>query len=91
MRIFTLDGDLDEKATFVPVGESTADVSNIVGFSITNSVVVRIDDELMVFESASDHSDRESLFGGGLRDRFVRRVDTLRRNTTCWKHDDTHL
>ena len=56
MRVFTLDGDLDEEATFVPVGESTADVSNIVGFSITNSVVLRIDDELMVFESASDHA-----------------------------------
>ena len=56
MRRFTLDGDLDEKATFVPVGESTAGISNVVGFSITNSVVLRIDDELMVFEVAKDHA-----------------------------------
>ncbi|NLX99982.1 MAG: hypothetical protein GXY83_28120 [Rhodopirellula sp.] len=56
MRSFTLDADLDEKATFVPVGESTADVSNVVGFSITNSVVLRIDDELIVFEEANDHA-----------------------------------
>lgn len=54
MRVFTLAGDLDEQATFVPVDESTADVSNVVGFAITNSVVLRIDDELIIFESASD-------------------------------------
>ncbi len=54
MQTFTLDGDLDERATFVPVAESTADVSSVVGFSITNSVVLRIDDELIVFEEAND-------------------------------------
>ena len=53
MRTFTLAADLGMDEQSVPVDESTADVSEITGFFVRNSKVIRIDDELIVFEKPS--------------------------------------
>ena len=48
MRTFTLAADLDAESKTVMVEESTADVSEITGFFVRNSKVIRIDDELII-------------------------------------------
>lgn len=48
--VFTLTEDLPADATHVPVAESTGKMSNITGFFIRNSVTLRIDDELIVYQ-----------------------------------------
>ena len=53
LRTFTLSGDLGTDEQTVPVDESTAEVSEITGFFVRNSKVIRIDDELIVFEKPS--------------------------------------
>lgn len=53
MQTFTLSTDLGVDDQSVPVDESTADVSVVTGFFVRNSTVVRIDDELILFESPS--------------------------------------
>ena len=50
MRTFTLAEDLGTSESTIPVIESTADVSVITGFFVHNSKVIRIDDELIIFE-----------------------------------------
>jgi len=53
MRSFTLSKDLDAVESTVQVVESTEDVSEITGFFVRNSKVIRIDDELIVFGKPS--------------------------------------
>ena len=53
MRTFTLADDLGMEETYIPVNESTVDVSDITGFFVRNSKVIRIDDELIVFAKPS--------------------------------------
>jgi hypothetical protein len=53
MRTFTLAADLNMNDQTVQVDESTTDVSEITGFFVRNSKVIRIDDELIVFEKPS--------------------------------------
>ncbi|MDD3587255.1 MAG: hypothetical protein PHQ75_08725 [Thermoguttaceae bacterium] len=53
MRRMTLNADIDAKQTSLAVLESTADISTITGFTITNSVVIRIGDELIKFGGAN--------------------------------------
>ena len=50
MRTFTLANDLGTDEQTIPVVESTANVSEITGTFVRNSKVIRIDDELMLFE-----------------------------------------
>lgn len=53
MRTFTLASDLDMKEQVVWVEESTEDVSEITGFLVRNSKIIRIDDELIIFGNPS--------------------------------------
>jgi hypothetical protein len=53
MRTFTLSNDLGVYEQTVPVDESTTDVSEVTGFFVRNSKVIRIDDELILFEKPS--------------------------------------
>jgi hypothetical protein len=53
MRSFTLSRDMSANEQTVPVDESTGDVSEITGFFVRNSKVIRIDDELILFEKPS--------------------------------------
>jgi hypothetical protein len=53
MRTYTLANDLSMDAQTVQVDESTADVSEIIGFFVRNSKVIRINDELIIFEKPS--------------------------------------
>ena len=53
MRTFTLSSDLGVDEQTIPVDESTADVSVITGYFVRNSVVIRIDDELIIFGEPS--------------------------------------
>jgi hypothetical protein len=50
---FTLAEALTLENDFVPVAESTADITTDTGFFIRNSVTLQIDDELMVFSGAT--------------------------------------
>ena len=59
MRTFTLADELDAESKTVLVVESTADVSEITGFFVRNSKVVRIDDELIII----NHPQKEVPFG----------------------------
>ncbi len=59
MRTFTLADDLDAESKTVNVKESTADVSEITGFFVRNSKVIRIDDELILISKPR----KESPFG----------------------------
>ena len=56
MRTFTLAADLGTDDRTVAVEESTADVSGITGYFVRNSMVIRIDDELIVFGNPSSSS-----------------------------------
>ena len=49
MAEWTLAADLDADAEEIEVAESTADVSTVTGFFVRNSLVLRIDDELIQF------------------------------------------
>ena len=49
----SLAGDMDAKQTTVPITESTADISTITGFNVVNSVILRIDDELIIFHKVN--------------------------------------
>ena len=53
MRTFTLADDLGMDEQTVPVVESTSEVSEITGFFVRNSKVIRIGDELILFEKPS--------------------------------------
>lgn len=53
MGTYALTDDLDTDETTVRVDISTADISETVGWSIRNSKVIRIDDELMIFDKPS--------------------------------------
>ena len=53
MRTLILAADLDADEQTVSVNESTADVSEITGFFVRNSKVIRIDDELIIFGKPS--------------------------------------
>ncbi|MCL2305014.1 MAG: hypothetical protein FWC43_06680 [Planctomycetaceae bacterium] len=59
MRTFTLAEDLDGESKAIHVEESTADVSEITGFFVRNSKVVRIDDELILI----NRPQKEAPFG----------------------------
>ena len=59
MRTFTLANDLDTKSKTILVEESTVDVSEITGFFVRNSKVIRIDDELIIIK----HPQKEAPFG----------------------------
>ncbi|MCL2744167.1 MAG: hypothetical protein FWE67_09970 [Planctomycetaceae bacterium] len=59
MRTFTLAADLDMESKTVLVEESTADVSEITGFFVRNSKVVRIGDELIII----NQPQKEAPFG----------------------------
>jgi hypothetical protein len=59
MRTFTLADDLDTEAKTIIVEESTADVSEITGFFVRNSTVVRIGDELILINKPQ----KEAPFG----------------------------
>ena len=50
MHTFTLANDLGTDEQTIQVNESTSDVSEITGWAIRNSKVIRIDDELILFE-----------------------------------------
>ena len=56
MRSFTLTTDLGADEITVTVDESTAEVSEITGFFVRNSKVIRIDDELIIFDKPSQMS-----------------------------------
>ena len=53
MRTFTLAADMDEGQQTVPIVEPTGEVSEITGFFVRNSKVIRIDDELIIFGKPS--------------------------------------
>ena len=53
LRSFTLAGDLSTDEQRVPVDESTREVSDVTGFLVRNSKIIRIDDELIVFGEPS--------------------------------------
>ena len=53
MRTFTLADELGTDEQTIPVIESTTDVSEITGFFVRNSKVIRIGDELILFEKPS--------------------------------------
>ncbi|MCK5801848.1 MAG: hypothetical protein KAI66_03400, partial [Lentisphaeria bacterium] len=53
LKTYTLTATLDEKATSVPVVESTKDASKITGFFIRGSVTLQIDDELITYGAAA--------------------------------------
>ena len=53
MRTFTLSADLGASEQTVAVDESTWEVSDVTGFFVRNSKVIRIDDELIVFDRPS--------------------------------------
>jgi len=53
MRTFTLSNDLGMDELTIPVDESTEDVSEITGFSVRNSKIIRIGDELILFGKPS--------------------------------------
>lgn len=48
---FTLAADLTKEATYVPVVESTKNMSTITGFFVRNSVTLQIDDELIIYRN----------------------------------------
>lgn len=50
---FTLARAIDEKTDTVPVNEPTTDMSTVTGFAVRNSVVLQIEDELIVFAGIS--------------------------------------
>lgn len=52
-RSFTLAEPLAPEATEITVVESTADVSNITGFFVRNSVILHIEDELITFSDVT--------------------------------------
>ncbi|MFC1453471.1 hypothetical protein ACFLSJ_09035, partial [Verrucomicrobiota bacterium] len=47
---FTLTDGISSDCTTIPVAESTAEMSTIIGFTVKNSVTLWIDDELIVFK-----------------------------------------
>jgi hypothetical protein len=51
---FTLAGDIAADAATVPVVESTEAMSTVTGFFVRNSVTLRVDDELIVYEGLSE-------------------------------------
>lgn len=53
MRTFSLAADLGTDEQTILVDETTADVSEITGWTIRNSKVIRLDDELIQFEKPS--------------------------------------
>ncbi|MDO4628165.1 MAG: hypothetical protein Q4C70_03195 [Planctomycetia bacterium] len=55
MRTFTLAQNIDEKVTEIPVTQSTKDVSTVLGYTIRNSLFLRIENEIIRFESVSDN------------------------------------
>jgi len=59
MRTFTLADDLNAESTAIHVEESTADVSEITGFFVRNSKVVRIGEELIIINQPR----KEAPFG----------------------------
>ncbi len=50
-RGFTLAGGVGAEDSLLPVAESTEGVSPVTGFQVRNSATLRVDDELIVFES----------------------------------------
>lgn len=61
MEEFTLAEDITDEQTDFAVEESTADVSTITGFFVRNSLVLRVDDELIKFGAPN----KEAPFGFG--------------------------
>ena len=59
MQTFTLADNLDMESKTIVVEESTADVSEITGFFVRNSQVIRIDDELIII----NEPQKETPFG----------------------------
>lgn len=59
MAEWSLAADIDADADMIPVAESTADVSTVTGFFVRNSLVLRIDDELIQFSEPK----KEAPFG----------------------------
>ena len=59
MQTFTLAEDIDTASKTIFVEESTADVSEITGFFVRNSKIIRIDDELIVIHQPK----KEAPFG----------------------------
>lgn len=55
-RTFTLAEPVSADATEIAVDESTADMSTVTGFFVHNSVVLHLDDELVVFEGVTKQS-----------------------------------
>lgn len=55
IRSFTLAEDLTETAKEVPVSESTQDVSLICGFTIKNSLYLKIDSEIIGFHELAEN------------------------------------
>ena len=53
LRTFTLAADLNTVEQAIPVVESTMEVSDVTGYLIRNSKVLRIDDELIIFGKPS--------------------------------------
>ena len=73
METFTLSADLDDKATEFAVDESTADVSTITGFTIRNSLYVRIGNELIRF--GSPYSEGKNGFEKCVRGAYGTKIE----------------
>ena len=85
MRTFTLAGDLNMEEKTIPVLESTAEISDIFGSAIRNSKVIRIGDELIVFEEPSPYGFTSCTRGAfGTNVSTHKKGDSVEHLTQMW-------
>ncbi|NOZ21637.1 MAG: hypothetical protein GXP25_11195 [Planctomycetes bacterium] len=72
LETYTLTAPLDEKATTVPVAESTRDTPTLTGFFIRGSVTLQIDNELITYKAVA--KDPPFAFTGCKRGAFGTKV-----------------